>query len=126
MASFVGPGRTGPGLGSWPLLLLLLTGLKGPVSAISEAGKWILDVDSEDQNQHNYFYFTKTLFNNLTTEIIIFYWRSEDVLAGGGLFEAENWLALVLGRGQRSVGVRVLHEVFECLHKDRGSQMCVC
>ncbi|CAG02102.1 unnamed protein product [Tetraodon nigroviridis] len=62
MASFVGPGRTGPGLGSWPLLLLLLTGLKGPVSAISEAGKWILDVDSEDQNQHNYFYFTKTLF----------------------------------------------------------------
>lgn len=46
MASFAGPGRTGPGLGSWPLLLLLLTGLKGPASAISEAGKWILDVDN--------------------------------------------------------------------------------
>lgn len=46
MASFAGPGRVGSGLWSWPLLLLLLTGLKGPVSAISEAGKWTLDVDS--------------------------------------------------------------------------------
>lgn len=46
MASFAGPGRAGSGLLSWPLLLLLLTGLKGPVSAISEAGKWTLDVDS--------------------------------------------------------------------------------
>lgn len=46
MAGFVGPGRTGPGLWSLPLLLLLLPGHNGPVSAISEAGKWILDVDS--------------------------------------------------------------------------------
>lgn len=42
----MGPGRTGPGLWPWPLLLLLLPGQNGPVSAISEAGKWILDVDS--------------------------------------------------------------------------------
>lgn len=46
MASFAGPGRTGPGLWSWPLLLLLLTGLKGPVGAVTEAGKWILDINS--------------------------------------------------------------------------------
>lgn len=46
MARLSGPGRTRPGLGSWPLLLLLLMGLEGPVSATSEAGKWILDVHS--------------------------------------------------------------------------------
>ncbi|XP_029699400.1 transmembrane protein 87A isoform X2 [Takifugu rubripes] len=63
MASFAGPGRTGPGLWSWPLLLLLLPGQNGPVSAISEAGKWILDVDSELLQQQKYFRFTKTLFN---------------------------------------------------------------
>lgn len=46
MASSVGPGRLAPGLLSSVLLLLVLTGLSGPVSAVSQPGKWILDVDS--------------------------------------------------------------------------------
>lgn len=46
MASSAGPGRTAPGLLSSALLLLVLTGLTGPVCAVSEPGKWILDVDS--------------------------------------------------------------------------------
>lgn len=46
MASSAGPGRHAPGLLSSVLLLLVLTGLSGPVSAVSQPGKWILDVDS--------------------------------------------------------------------------------
>ena len=47
MASSAGPGRGGPGLWSSVLLLLLgLTGMSVPVGAVSEPGKWIVNVDS--------------------------------------------------------------------------------
>lgn len=46
MASFSGPGRTGLGLWSSALLLLVVTELSGPVNAVSEPGKWILNIDS--------------------------------------------------------------------------------
>ncbi|XP_039985804.1 transmembrane protein 87A isoform X2 [Xiphias gladius] len=64
MASSTGPGRAGPGLWSSALLLLMLTGLTGPVGAVSEPGKWILNVDSETLKKQTLFYFTKTLFNS--------------------------------------------------------------
>ncbi|XP_044059871.1 transmembrane protein 87A-like isoform X2 [Siniperca chuatsi] len=64
MASSAGPGRTGPGLWSLALLLLVLMGLSGPVSAVSEPGKWILNVDSETLKKQTFFYFHKTLFNS--------------------------------------------------------------
>ncbi|KAF1393496.1 hypothetical protein PFLUV_G00016560 [Perca fluviatilis] len=56
-----GPGRTGPGL--W-YLALVLTVLVGPGGAVSEPGKWILNVDSESVKKQSYFLFTKTLFNS--------------------------------------------------------------
>ncbi|TDH15423.1 hypothetical protein EPR50_G00031070 [Perca flavescens] len=56
-----GPGRTGPGL--W-YLALVLTVLVGPGGAVSEPGKWILNVDSETVKKQSYFFFTKTLFNS--------------------------------------------------------------
>lgn len=63
MASCAGPNRVGPGLWSRSLLFLVLLGISGPVSAASEPGKWILNVDSEAlKKQH--FLFTKTLFNS--------------------------------------------------------------
>ncbi|XP_049432211.1 transmembrane protein 87A-like [Epinephelus fuscoguttatus] len=65
MASSSGPGLTGPGLWSSALLLLMLTGLIGPIGAVSEPGKWVVNVDSETLKKHNHtFFFTKTLFNN--------------------------------------------------------------
>ncbi|KAM7412542.1 hypothetical protein PAMA_020089 [Pampus argenteus] len=64
MASSAGPGRTEPGLWSWSLLLLVLTGLSGPVNGASEPGKWTLNVDSETLKKQTFFVFTKTLFNN--------------------------------------------------------------
>ncbi|XP_076590898.1 transmembrane protein 87A isoform X2 [Chaetodon auriga] len=63
MASSKDPGRTGPVLWSSALLLLALMGLSGPVSAVSEPGKWILKVDSETLKRQNFFSFAKTLFN---------------------------------------------------------------
>ncbi|XP_070826219.1 transmembrane protein 87A [Chaetodon trifascialis] len=64
MASSKDPGRTGPVLWSSALLLLALAALSGPVGAVSEPGKWILNVDSETVKQQNFFYFAKTLFNS--------------------------------------------------------------
>ncbi|KAK1900594.1 Transmembrane protein 87A [Dissostichus eleginoides] len=65
MASSAGPGRGGPGLWSSVLLLLLgLTGMSVPVGAVSEPGKWIVNVDSESLKKPNFFFFTKTLFNS--------------------------------------------------------------
>ncbi|XP_030007373.1 transmembrane protein 87A isoform X1 [Sphaeramia orbicularis] len=64
MASSSGPGRTGPGLWSSALVLVLLTGRFGPVRGVSEPGKWLLDIDSETLKKQPYFLFTKTLFNN--------------------------------------------------------------
>ncbi|XP_054868395.1 transmembrane protein 87A-like isoform X2 [Amphiprion ocellaris] len=63
MAGSAGPGRSGPGLWSSALLLLLLAALWAPVVSVSEPGKWIVDVDSESLKKQNLFFFTKTLFN---------------------------------------------------------------
>ncbi|XP_027136313.1 transmembrane protein 87A isoform X2 [Larimichthys crocea] len=62
MSSRAGPDRAGPGLRSSAVLLLLLTGLIGPVRAVSERGKWTVDIDSETPRKQ--IFFTKTLFNN--------------------------------------------------------------
>ncbi|XP_075328893.1 transmembrane protein 87A isoform X2 [Odontesthes bonariensis] len=64
MAALAGPGRTGSGLRSSALFFVLLAGLSGPVPAVSEPGKWILDVDSETVKKENLFFFTKTLSNS--------------------------------------------------------------
>ncbi|XP_060929063.1 transmembrane protein 87A-like [Limanda limanda] len=64
MLGSTGPGRPGSGLRSPVLLLLLLAGASGPVGAVSEPGRWTLNVDSETLNKQNYFFFTKTLFNS--------------------------------------------------------------
>ncbi|XP_050921564.1 LOW QUALITY PROTEIN: transmembrane protein 87A-like [Lates calcarifer] len=64
MASSTGPGRAGPGLLSSLLLLLVLAWLSGPVGAVSERGKWILDIDNKTLKENNLFNFTKTLFSN--------------------------------------------------------------
>ncbi|CAB1458539.1 unnamed protein product [Pleuronectes platessa] len=63
MAGSTGAGRPGAGLRYPALLLLVLAGVSGPVRAVSEPGKWTLNVDSETLKQQNYFFFTKTLFN---------------------------------------------------------------
>ncbi|XP_068572626.1 transmembrane protein 87A-like isoform X2 [Cebidichthys violaceus] len=60
MASSAGLGRTGPGLWSLAPLLVLI----GTVGAVSEQGKWILNIDSETLKKQNFFFFTKTLFNS--------------------------------------------------------------
>ncbi|XP_074497111.1 transmembrane protein 87A isoform X1 [Sebastes fasciatus] len=63
----MGSCRTGPGLWtSAPLLVLVLVlmGLVGPVGSVSEPGIWTLNVDSEILKKQNFFFFTKTLFNN--------------------------------------------------------------
>ncbi|KAM6987993.1 transmembrane protein 87A-like [Tautogolabrus adspersus] len=64
MASSAGPCRSGPGVWSSVVLLLLLAGLNGPVCALSEPGKWILNVDSETLKKPTLFTFAKTLFNS--------------------------------------------------------------
>ncbi|KAF7700083.1 hypothetical protein HF521_003041 [Silurus meridionalis] len=40
-----------------------------PLSAVLEQGKWTLNVDSETVKTQNYFYFSKTMFNNSQVEI---------------------------------------------------------
>ncbi|XP_078785910.1 transmembrane protein 87A isoform X2 [Oryzias latipes] len=60
MAGSTGPGRSM----SAALLALLLAGVTGPASAVSEQGTWMLTVDSESVKSPNPFFFTKTLFNN--------------------------------------------------------------
>ncbi|XP_060890286.1 transmembrane protein 87A-like, partial [Labrus mixtus] len=64
MASSAGPRRSGPGLWSSVLLLMLLSVLNGSVCALSEQGKWVLNVDSETLKKPTLFTFAKTLFNN--------------------------------------------------------------
>ncbi|KAM3875043.1 transmembrane protein 87A [Diretmus argenteus] len=63
MANSAGPG-CGTGLWSKLLVLVVLTVVTGTVSAVTEPGKWILDVHSETLKSQNFFFFTKTLFNN--------------------------------------------------------------
>ncbi|XP_061637840.1 transmembrane protein 87A-like isoform X3 [Phyllopteryx taeniolatus] len=46
------------------LLLLLVSALHGPSCAVSEPGKWVLNVDTDTLRKHNLFVFAKTLFNN--------------------------------------------------------------
>ncbi|XP_077396363.1 transmembrane protein 87A [Festucalex cinctus] len=65
MASSAGLERTWSAL--WTrtvLLLLLLSGLHRPSFAVSEPGKWILNVDSETLKNNDILIFAKTLFNN--------------------------------------------------------------
>ncbi|XP_074536471.1 transmembrane protein 87A isoform X2 [Halichoeres trimaculatus] len=64
MADSAGPFRTGSGLWSSVLVLLLLTELSGPARAVSEPGKWLVTVDSETLKKPTLFFFSKTLFNN--------------------------------------------------------------
>ncbi|KAK3561143.1 hypothetical protein QTP86_028286 [Hemibagrus guttatus] len=40
-----------------------------PLNAVLEQGKWTLNVDSDMIKQQNYFYFSKTMFNNSLIEI---------------------------------------------------------
>ncbi|XP_026154970.1 transmembrane protein 87A isoform X2 [Mastacembelus armatus] len=63
MSRSAGLGPAVPGFWS-SVLLLVLAVLNGPVGAVSEKGKWILDVDNDMLKKQMYFYFTKTLFNN--------------------------------------------------------------
>uniref|UniRef100_A0A1A8BSM1 Transmembrane protein 87A n=1 Tax=Nothobranchius kadleci TaxID=1051664 RepID=A0A1A8BSM1_NOTKA len=68
MASSVGPGRSRPRYRRL-LLLLLLAGISGPVSTVSEPGKWIVDIDSKKlkkdaEKESSFFHFRKTLFRN--------------------------------------------------------------
>ncbi|CAG6008595.1 unnamed protein product [Menidia menidia] len=71
MATLAGPGRTGSGLRSpvpvpvpvLVLVLVLLAGLGGPAWALSEPGKWTLNVDSETLKKQTLFVFSKILFN---------------------------------------------------------------
>ncbi|XP_014868950.1 PREDICTED: transmembrane protein 87A-like isoform X2 [Poecilia mexicana] len=65
MAGSVGPGLTGSGFccsAVLLLLLLLLAARPGLVRAVSEPGKWTVDVGVENQKPQ-YFVFRKTLFN---------------------------------------------------------------
>ncbi|XP_034024105.1 transmembrane protein 87A isoform X2 [Thalassophryne amazonica] len=71
MASSAGPDRFGPGLGITVGLLLVLTELIWPVSAVSEQGKWIVNVDSDTLKRQTFFSFSKTLFNNSFVHIKI-------------------------------------------------------
>nr|XP_057935602.1 transmembrane protein 87A-like isoform X2 [Doryrhamphus excisus] len=64
MADSAGPNWTRAALWTWTVLLLVLTGLNRPTSAVSEPGKWVLDVDSDTLKTHKYFVFAKTLFNS--------------------------------------------------------------
>ncbi|XP_043975696.1 transmembrane protein 87A-like isoform X2 [Gambusia affinis] len=64
MAGFVGPGRTGSGFCCSAVLLLLLAAGPGLVRAISEPGKWTVDV-----GENHFFLFRKTLFNGSTIQL---------------------------------------------------------
>ncbi|XP_054649439.1 transmembrane protein 87A-like isoform X2 [Dunckerocampus dactyliophorus] len=64
MADSEGPNRTKTAVWTWTLPLLVLTALIAPTIAVSELGKWVLDVDSDTLKTHNYFVFAKTLFNS--------------------------------------------------------------
>ncbi|XP_056139066.1 transmembrane protein 87A-like [Lampris incognitus] len=57
MASAAGSGR-------WSLVLLVLAGFAARSDAVSEPGKWILNVDGDILKRQPFFLFTKTLFNN--------------------------------------------------------------
>ncbi|XP_068441161.1 transmembrane protein 87A-like isoform X2 [Clinocottus analis] len=50
----------GPGLRSSALLLLLI----GAVGAVSEPGKWVVNIDSGTLKKTTLFFFTKTMFNS--------------------------------------------------------------
>ncbi|XP_062872476.1 transmembrane protein 87A-like isoform X2 [Trichomycterus rosablanca] len=52
------------------LLLLVFTLIAiAPINAVSEPGKWILNVDSDLIKTQSYFYFPKTMFNNSIIEL---------------------------------------------------------
>ncbi|XP_047248015.1 transmembrane protein 87A-like isoform X2 [Girardinichthys multiradiatus] len=70
MAGSVGPGRTGSGRCFSVVLLLLLVGFIASVRAVSEPGKWTVDIDSEmvkDEPKH--LIYRKTLFNSSTIHL---------------------------------------------------------
>ncbi|KAM4590256.1 transmembrane protein 87A-like [Fundulus diaphanus] len=69
MAGSVGSGRTGSGLCSSAVLLVLLAGVTGPVRATSEPGKWTENIQSEGENKPQFFTYRKSLFNGSTVHL---------------------------------------------------------
>ncbi|XP_035987395.1 transmembrane protein 87A isoform X1 [Fundulus heteroclitus] len=69
MADSVGSGRTGSGLCSSAVLLVLLAGVTGPVRATSEPGKWTENIHSEGENKPQFFTYRKTLFNDSSVHL---------------------------------------------------------
>ncbi|XP_053728935.1 transmembrane protein 87A-like isoform X1 [Synchiropus splendidus] len=69
MSHSAGPNWAGRVFCCFPVLVLVCTQLFTPAGAVSEPGKWILDVNSEILKKHNFFVFTKTLFNNSVIHI---------------------------------------------------------
>ncbi|XP_049322943.1 transmembrane protein 87A-like isoform X2 [Astyanax mexicanus] len=51
------------------LAVLVLLAAVRPLGAVSEPGKWILEVDSELLKKQSIFYFSKTMFNNTQIEL---------------------------------------------------------
>ncbi|XP_051813966.1 LOW QUALITY PROTEIN: transmembrane protein 87A-like [Acanthochromis polyacanthus] len=72
MVGSADPGRSGPGLWSSMLLLLVLAALWGPVVSVSEPGKWTVNVTSVTSDRQNFFLFTKTLFNGSFIHLTVF------------------------------------------------------
>ncbi|TNN49654.1 Transmembrane protein 87A [Liparis tanakae] len=56
----------GPGLWSSALLLLVLLGAGG---AVSQQGKWVVNIDSRTLKKPSLFFFTKTLFNSSSVHL---------------------------------------------------------
>ncbi|KAM9801119.1 transmembrane protein 87A [Neosynchiropus ocellatus] len=69
MSHSAGPNRAGRVLCCCPVLLLVWTQLFTAAGAVSEPGKWVLDVNSEVLKKQSYFVFTKTLFNDSVIHI---------------------------------------------------------
>uniref|UniRef100_A0A1A8R505 Transmembrane protein 87A n=2 Tax=Nothobranchius rachovii TaxID=451742 RepID=A0A1A8R505_9TELE len=79
MASSVGRGRPRPRYRRL-LLLLLLAGISGPVSTVSEPGKWTVDIDSktlkkDPEKESSFFHFPKTLFRNSSIHLKVLAWK---------------------------------------------------
>ncbi|MCJ8740126.1 hypothetical protein PDJAM_G00055390 [Pangasius djambal] len=68
MAAFVTHCAFSPSRNILITLVFILISIP-PLNAVLEQGKWTLNVDSEMIKNQNYFYFSKTMFNNSLVEI---------------------------------------------------------